>query len=125
MNRFLVISFLFGMSACGSGGSKSEKSETSETSDITQNPDYQKGLALVSKYQCFTCHKIDESHTGPSYRNVANRYAGASNAKVDELAQKIISGGKGNWGEIMMTPHPSITEDEAKAMVRYVLLLKK
>jgi cytochrome c len=41
------------------------------------------------------------------------------------LAAKIISGGKGNWGNISMTPHPELSMDDAKAMVQYILLLKK
>jgi cytochrome c len=41
------------------------------------------------------------------------------------LASKIIKGGSGVWGAIPMTPHPQISEDDAKQMVKYVLLLKK
>jgi cytochrome c len=43
---------------------------------------------------------------------------------VSHLADKIISGGSGVWGEIPMIPHPSISKDDAQTMVKYVLLLK-
>jgi len=80
---------------------------------------------LVGQYQCITCHKIDEKLTGPAYRDVANKYAGADDATITKLAQKVISGGSGNWGEVPMTPHPNVSEADAKTMVKYILLLKK
>ncbi|MBK8143178.1 MAG: hypothetical protein IPK57_20860 [Chitinophagaceae bacterium] len=46
-----------------------------------------------------TCHKVDDVFTGPSYRQIAKRYKGASAAEVAELAQKIIKGGNGMWGQ--------------------------
>lgn len=113
------------LAACGSNSAK-EKGETTEsTNDISQNPDYQKGLALVSKNDCFTCHKIDDPLTGPKYRDVANKYANTSDTIVQYLAQKIIHGGSGNWGEVPMTPHPGVSQADAEAMVKYILLLKK
>ena len=120
----IVISLLI---ACNSGDSKDEKKEektVSEVVDITKDPDYQKGLSLASGSDCFTCHKIDEPLTGPTYRDVANKYAGMSDTIVTHLAKKIIEGGHGVWGEVPMTPHPAISEDDAKAMVKYILLLK-
>lgn len=112
--------------ACSSSSSKNDKKETNNNlADITQNPDYQKGLALVSKADCFTCHKIDEPLTGPPYREVANKYANMPDTIVDYLAKKIISGGSGNWGAVMMVPHAGVSMDDARAMVKYILLLKK
>ena len=114
--------------ACNSGDTKDEKKEETtvpEVVDITKNPDYQKGLSLTTASDCFTCHKIDEPLTGPTYRSVANKYAGLPDTIVTHLAKKIISGGSGVWGEVPMTPHPSISEEDAKAMVKYILLLKK
>ncbi|ANH81032.1 cytochrome c class I [Niabella ginsenosidivorans] len=118
--------------ACGGGGEE-QKSETSASdtkteapaSDNSSNPDYQKGLALVGQYQCITCHKIDEKLTGPAYRDVAKKYAGADDATITKLAQKVITGGSGVWGDIPMTPHPNVSEADAKAMVKYILLLNK
>ena len=79
---------------------------------------------MVGQSDCLTCHKIDEMLTGPSYRDVANKYAGADTA-VKYLAGKIISGGKGVWGEVMMTPHAGISQEDAEAMAKYIMLLKK
>ena len=103
---------------------KPEDSKTETATDNSQNPDYQKGVDLIGKSDCLTCHKIDEVLTGPSYRDVANKYAGKDTA-VKYLAGKIITGGNGVWGETLMTPHPGISQEDAEAMAKYILLLKK
>jgi cytochrome c len=126
-----IIPLVILIAACGGNSSESNTTNATDSSaasqpaanDISSNPDYQKGLALVAKSNCLTCHKIDEKLIGPAYRDVANKYAGSDTA-VTYLAHKVISGGKGVWGEVMMTPHPELSEADAEAMVKYVLLLK-
>ena len=65
----------------------------------------------------------DEKLTGPAYKDVAKKYAGMDTA-VQFLANKIIAGGSGNWGEIPMAPHSSLPMEDAKALAQYVLLFK-
>ena len=108
--------------SCGSSGTESAPTEKSPTAST--NPDYQKGLALVSKSNCFTCHKIDEKLVGPSYREIANKYASQSDA-VEALGEKVVKGGSGVWGTVPMLAHPEISKDDAELMVKYILLLKK
>ena len=95
------------------------------TNDPSSNPDYQKGMELISKSDCLTCHKVEEKLIGPAYTEVAAKYAGMSDTIVNHLAHKIIAGGQGNWGEVPMTAHPTVSEADAEAMVKYILLLKK
>jgi cytochrome c len=117
--------------ACGDGNSNESTTETKDTAaaetpattDISANPDYQKGLALIAKSNCLTCHKVDEKLIGPAYRDVANKYAGNDTA-LTYLAHKVITGGKGVWGDVAMTPHPDLSEADAEQMVKYILLLK-
>lgn len=116
--------FIMVLISCNSSGSKEDK-PANAPEDISQNPDYQKGLALVAKSTCLTCHAIEETITGPSYREVAKKYAILPDTIVSHLAKKIITGGNGIWGEIFMTPHPGIPQADAEAMVRYILLLNK
>ena len=124
MKKIIVPLIIFFFSAaCGNDDSKGDGA--SNRKDITKDPDYQKGLDLVTKNLCFTCHKIDEPLTGPAYREVANKYADMPDTIVTYLAHKIISGGTGTWGSIFMTPHPGVSEEDAKAMVKYIFLLKK
>ncbi len=126
-----ILSGILFLAACG-GDDKSDKktetttstTETPAATDNTQHPDYKVGLAIEVKQDCATCHRIEEKITGPSYRDIANKYAGSDTA-VNYLAQKIIKGGSGNWGQIPMAAHPTLTQEEAKALARYVLLMKK
>ena len=83
--------------------------------------DTEKGKALIAKSDCLGCHKIDEKLVGPAYKAVAAKY---TMADVDKLAAKVISGGAGNWGQVPMSPHPSLSKDDAKEMVKYILSLK-
>ncbi|MEI9910192.1 MAG: c-type cytochrome [Bacteroidota bacterium] len=131
MKKIIIITFVIAVSlvACNGGGSKEEKKEAGteekkEGADPSDNPDYQAGLAVVAKSDCLTCHKVDEKITGPSYREVANKYASYSDTIVAHLAGKIINGGYGVWGEVPMTPHPAISKEDAEAAVKYILLLK-
>ncbi|HNR17688.1 MAG TPA: c-type cytochrome [Chitinophagaceae bacterium] len=119
----LSLALLALLAACG-GGSGENKSQ-SGAADVSKDPVYQKGLELVGKNDCLTCHKIDDVFTGPSYKQIAEKYAGASDAMITELGQKIIKGGNGVWGSALMTPHPAISQQDAEAMVKYILLLKK
>ena|SRR5688572_3309629 len=101
-----------------------EKAAESAATDITQTPEYQDGLALIAKSDCLTCHKVDEKLTGPAYREVANKYASQAPGIIPQLAEKIVKGGSGVWGEVPMLPHPSISQSDAEKMVKYILLLK-
>jgi len=121
------------MTACGGNENSNTTTTTAAkpeasapaANDLSSNPDYKNGLALVAKSDCLTCHKVSETSTGPSYKEVAAKYANADYATVTMLAEKIIKGGSGNWGQIPMTPHPTVSIDDAKQMVKYVLLLNK
>jgi cytochrome c len=92
--------------------------------DITKDPNYEKGMAIEANSDCKTCHKLNEKLVGPAFKEIATKYAGADEAMVDSLAGKVINGGSGVWGQIPMTPHPNLSKEDAKTVVKYVLLLK-
>ena len=102
-----------------------EPAKTEATTDLSDNPDYQKGMAIVAdtKNLCLTCHKIDEKLVGPAYRDVANKYE-STDANISMLAEKVVKGGTGVWGEVAMPANTVISLDDAKAAVKYVLLLR-
>lgn len=85
--------------------------------------DIKKGEALVSKSDCLACHKVDAKVLGPSYKDVAAKYPNNAGT-ISQLASKIKKGGSGVWGAVPMSPHPALSDDDAKAMVRYILSLK-
>jgi len=113
-------------SKTGSGEKAAETKEEkpAEEVPITENKDYLAGLDLILKSDCLTCHKVEEKLTGPSYRDVANKYASQAPGIIPTLAEKIIKGGMGVWGEVPMLPHPTLSQTDAETMVKYILLLK-
>lgn len=116
------------VASCGDT-QKAETANAKETvpvvEDNSANPDYKKGLALVAQNDCLTCHAIKEKITGPAYADISAKYAGAVDTTITRLAHTIIKGGSGQWGAISMTAHPTVTEEEAVQMVKYILLLNK
>ena len=80
------------------------------------------GLALMRSTTCFACHQAATKSAGPAYTEVARRYASDATAPA-RLAQKIMSGGAGVWGEMPMPPHPQHTAAECASMVDWILSL--
>ncbi len=79
--------------------------------------------ALATAKNCMSCHKVDKKLVGPSYKEVAAKYAGQAGA-VDKLAAKIMKGGSGVFGAIPMPANTQVNEAEAKKLAAWVLSLK-
>jgi len=124
--RLFAIISLAGMLACG-GEKKPVNSEQIMANDAPTEKQagadiIAQGEALVKGSDCKTCHHSVNKIIGPSHTDVARKYEfNESNVKL--LADKIIKGGTGVWGQIPMTPHPDLTQDQAEKMARYVLSL--
>jgi len=88
------------------------------------HPDYVAGLALIKESDCPSCHMAERRIVGPSYNEVAEKYENIPE-NVELLASRVIKGNVGEWGNIPMPAHPSLSEEDAQQMVRYVLLLRK
>jgi cytochrome c len=101
------------------GEFRSRRYLTDADEEIT-NP----GLGLMRKSTCFACHISDAPSAGPSYELVAKKYAAQKGAR-EILAQKILGGGVGVWGQIPMPPHPQHTLDQTRKMVDWVLSLNE
>ena len=78
---------------------------------------------LAQKKNCMACHAIDKKVIGPSYKDVAAKYAGQPDA-VAKLAQKVMKGGSGVWGPVPMPANTQVNETEAKQLVQWILSLK-
>jgi cytochrome c len=79
--------------------------------------------ALAQKKNCMACHAVDKKLVGPSYKDVAAKYAGQKDA-VDKLATKIVKGGSGVWGPVPMPANTQVSEAEAKQLAAWVLTQK-
>lgn len=83
---------------------------------------YAAGAGLIAESDCYTCHKERAENIGPAYLAVAERYDD-SEATIKQLAQKVIKGGNGVWGERLMSAHPTLSPEAAETMVGYILSL--
>lgn len=79
--------------------------------------------ALATSKNCMACHALDKKLVGPSYKDVAAKYA-ADKAAVDKLAAKIMKGGSGVWGPVPMPANAQVNDAEAKKLAAWVLSLK-
>lgn len=91
-----------------------------ETSDVLN---IQNGEVLISKSDCLACHKVQDKLLGPSYLDIAKKYE-KNKANIDYLVQKVKTGGSGVWGAIPMSAHPTLSDDDTRDMILYVLSLK-
>lgn len=135
----IAISFLAFMVSCSSGGEQQPtdpdmdptvaqddsvyKEESGDASEETASADnsLEAGLALIEGNDCRTCHQNDTKVIGPSYKEIAEKY---SEEDIDVLVSHIIDGSVGIWGEIPMTPHLDLSEEDARLMVKYILSLE-
>ena len=78
---------------------------------------------LAQKKSCLACHATDKKVIGPSYKDVAAKYAGQKDA-VAKLAEKIQKGGSGVWGQVPMPANPQVNADEAKQLATWVMSIK-
>lgn len=137
---FIVFAVAAASYACGGGESEkttapvsnnessqnekmgSEKKAESTDASATTTASAGNGKALIEASDCRTCHQDETKVIGPAYAEVAKKY---SESDIKMLAEKIIQGGKGNWGEIPMTAHPNVSQSDAEEMVKYILSMKK
>lgn len=81
------------------------------------------GPELARARNCLSCHQVDSHRVGPPYIGVAERYAGQAESE-DYLVNSIRNGGKGKWGAIPMPAQPKVSEEDARALARWILSLK-
>lgn len=84
---------------------------------------HDKGAKLMAAADCASCHRERDKLLGPAYVAVAQKYP-ATPANITMLANKVIKGGSGHWGDIAMTPHPGLSESDSKEIISYILSLK-
>lgn len=85
--------------------------------------DHARAKQVMGGSDCTICHNPDVKTVGPAYKDIASRYD-KSDSTIDKLAQKIIKGGNGVWGDVPMTAHPDLLPDDARLVVAYILSLK-
>lgn len=79
---------------------------------------------LAGKKACLNCHAVDKKIVGPAFKDVAAKYAADKDA-ADKLANKVLKGSSGVWGNAVMPPMgAAVSEAEAKQLAGWILTLK-
>ena len=75
---------------------------------------------LAKAKNCVACHAPSAKLVGPSFKEIATKYAGDAGAPA-RLAEKIRKGSQGVWGAVPMPANPQVNDDEANALARWIL----
>ncbi|WP_290707674.1 c-type cytochrome [Flavihumibacter sp. CACIAM 22H1] len=134
-SRLLLIVVLFGYTLAGCFSACSDPEPAKEppkrdyikriagANDSIPVAAAQRGEVLIAYADCYTCHALEHRAKGPAFKDIAARYP-VNKGYISLLAQRIILGGSGAWGNPVMTPHPALSKADAELMVSYILSLK-
>lgn len=75
---------------------------------------------MAKNKNCIACHAVDKKLVGPSFKDIAAKYASDKDA-VARLTKKVREGGSGVWGQVPMPPNPQVSAEETEALVKWVL----
>ena len=78
------------------------------------------GLSLLKTFECFTCHGSKNKLIGPSFELIAKRYP-TNTTSIEMLANKLIKGSSGVWGNKPMPAHPGLKTYQAREIIRWLL----
>jgi cytochrome c len=79
-----------------------------------------RGRGLVANSDCRLCHTRFEPSFIPSFQTIADKYRSAANG-LDQIADKVIQGGKAEWAGVLMPAHPDFTTQQAHDVAAFVL----
>jgi len=75
---------------------------------------------LARQRGCMACHAADRRLVGPSYRDIAQRYAGQTDVAT-QVAQRIQRGSSRVWGPVPMPPATNLSDNDALLLARWAL----
>jgi cytochrome c len=76
-------------------------------------------LELATKNACTACHAVDKKGLGPSYRDVAKKYADKKDA-VAQISESIRKGGSGKWGAVPMPAQPTLSDADLHTLATWI-----
>ncbi len=80
------------------------------------------GETIFKSKPCVACHSVDTKMMGPSFKEVAAKYAGNAEAKA-LVVKSITQGSQNQWGAIPMMPN-AVTAEEASTLAEWILSQK-
>jgi cytochrome c len=77
---------------------------------------------LAKAKNCLACHAVASKLVGPSFKDIAAKYAGKG--ADDALVQKVLKGSTGVWGPVPMPANAQVNEADARTLVKWILSQK-
>jgi cytochrome c len=77
----------------------------------------------MAHYGCTICHDTVESMAGPPWVEVAAKYRGNPNAAA--ILTRVVRKGVHGSGPWPMPPLPEVTAKDARAIVHYILTIRR
>ncbi len=121
---FLILGAVIIFMASFSKANLSKEKIVLSTVKINHMMQISAGEKLINKSDCSGCHTKLNKIIGPAYIEIAKKYK-PTEKNINSLADKILKGGTGVWGSLPMTANATLKKEDAKAMVRYILSVKK
>lgn len=90
---------------------------------VVTGTEVQASPELSKAKNCQACHAAASRLVGPSFKDIAAKYAG-DGAAAARLEQKIRKGSTGVWGPIPMPANPQVSEAEARSLTQWILSQK-
>lgn len=84
------------------------------------NGDDSKAQAIAKQNACLGCHAVTKKIVGPSFQEVAKKYANNPSA-TEFLKTKIQRGGSGSWGLVPMPANAKLNDADLTLLVSWVL----
>jgi cytochrome c len=84
--------------------------------------DDKQAAEMMKKAGCDACHALDRKGVGPSYKDVAAKSKGKSDAAAVAF-EKVRKGGAGVYGQVPMPPNPpdKISDADLKVLIAWIL----
>jgi cytochrome c len=75
------------------------------------------GLAIIKMSNCMNCHAFKTKLIGPSFYEIQKRY---QHDDHDSLANHILNGSKGRWGDVQMPSNTKLNLSEASKVIQWI-----
>ena len=80
---------------------------------------YADGAKLMAKYNCQSCHAMNQTLAGPSLVAIAKKYSSDPNAAA-YLEAQVLNGSMGVWGSVPMAP-VNVPDAQLAALIGWIL----
>lgn len=80
------------------------------------------GRLIMESLDCQSCHQVNNKSRGPEFIQISERFKNQKNA-TDFLAERMVKGSVGDWGEVPMPAHANLAKADAEKIADWILSL--